>query len=37
VEVPLEADDLRLADASPVGVLAGDLDRALVGLTIGSV
>ena len=32
MEVALEADDLRALDAAPVGVLAGDLDRALVGL-----
>jgi len=32
VEIALEADDLRVLDAAPVGVLAGQLDRALVGL-----
>src|ERR1044072_5002666 len=32
VEVALEADDLRRLDSAPVGVLACDLDRALVGL-----
>ena len=32
VEVALEADDLGRGDAAPVGVLAGDLDRALVRL-----
>ena len=35
VEVALEADDLRRRDAAAVGVLAGDLDRALVGLGAG--
>ena len=32
VEGALEADDLGLVDAAPVGVLAGQLDRALVRL-----
>ena len=35
MEVALEADDLRRLDPAPVGVLAGDLDRALVGLGAG--
>jgi hypothetical protein len=32
MKVALEADDLGRGDPAPVGVLAGDLDRALVGL-----